>query len=187
MKKVHPNAAGIDIGAKKIYVAVGSEAVAVFATFTEDFYQARDYLLSKGIGTVAMEATGVYRVIVYELPESSGLDGWLVAGRQTQQVPGRKTDVKDCHRVAGRWIQQLHSFGLLNRCFVPDEQVKRLSTYQRIGEDHIRSSAMPINHMQKALTGMHIRLREVLSQIHGKSGMGMIKRYWKENAMLRSF
>ncbi|MDD7884710.1 IS110 family transposase [Flavivirga sp. 57AJ16] len=170
MKKLRANAAGIDIGSKKIFVAVGSGPVASFETFTESFHQAKDYLLSKGVETVAMEATGVYWVILYEILSGAGLEVWLVNGFQTKQVPGRKTDVKDC-----QWIQQLHSYGLLNRCFVPDEKVKQIRVYQRMREDHIRSASMHINHMQKALTEMNIRLKEVLSQIHGASGLAMIK------------
>ena len=170
MKKLRANAAGIDIGANKIYLGLESASVKSFETFTESFHQAKDYLLAKGIETVAMEATGVYWVILYEILEAAGLDVWLVDGRQTKQVPGRKTDVKDC-----QWIQQLHSYGLLNRCFVPDEQVKQIRVYQRMREDHIRSASMHVNHMQKALTQMNIRLKEVLSQIHGASGLAMIK------------
>ena len=170
MEKLRANASGIDIGAKKIFIAVDAEPVRSFETFTESFYQARDYLLSKGIETVAMEATGVYWIILYEILENAGLDVWLVDGRQTKQVPGRKTDVKDC-----QWIQQLHSYGLLNRCFVPEEQVKEIRSYQRIREDHIRTAAMHVNQMQKALTVMNIRLKEVLSQIHGASGLSIIK------------
>lgn len=170
MDKIRKNAAGIDIGAKKIFVAIENEPVKSFETFTEDLILSRDYLLSHGIETVAMEATGVYWVILYEILERVGLDVWLVDGRQTKQVPGRKTDVKDC-----QWIQQLHSYGLLNRCFVPDEQVKEIRVYQRIREDHIRSASMHVNHMQKALTEMNIRLKEVLSQIHGASGLAIIR------------
>jgi transposase len=170
MDKIRRNAAGIDIGAKKIFVAIENEPVRSFETFTEDLNQARDYLLSHGIETIAMEATGVYWIIIYEILERAGLDVWLVDGRQTKQVPGRKTDVKDC-----QWIQQLHSYGLLNRCFVPDEQVKEIRAYHRIREDHIRSAAMHVNHMQKSLTEMNIRLKEVLSQVHGASGLAIIE------------
>jgi len=170
MKRIRKNASGIDIGARNIFVSVGSESVQSFETFTESFYEARDYLLSKGVETVAMEATGVYWVILYEVLVQAGLDVWLVDGRQTRQVPGRKTDVKDC-----QWIQQLHSYGLLNRCFVPEEAVKEIRAYQRIREDHIRNASMHINHMQKALTEMNIRLKEVLSQIHGASGIAIIE------------
>lgn len=170
MEKIRKNASGIDIGSQKIFVSVESEPVRSFETFTESFHQAKDYLLSKGIETVAMEATGVYWVVLYEILEAAGLDVWLVDGRQTRQVPGRKTDVKDC-----QWIQELHSYGMLNRCFVPQRSVKEVRAYQRLREDHIRSASMHINHMQKALTEMNIRLKEVLSQIHGASGMAIIE------------
>jgi len=170
MKKIRENSAGIDIGAEKIFISVEDQQVVSFFTFTESFHEAKDYLLSHGVETVAMEATGVYWVVLYEILESAGLDVWLVDGRQTKQVPGRKTDVKDC-----QWIQELHAHGLLKRCFIPNEEVKKIRMYQRLREDHIRSSSMHINHMQKSLTQMNIRLKEVLSQLHGKSGLSMIE------------
>jgi transposase len=170
MEKIRKNAAGIDIGAKKVFVSIENMEVRSFFTFTEDFEKLRDYLFENNIETVAMEATGVYWNILYEILEEAGIEVWLVDGRQTKQVPGRKTDVKDC-----QWIQQLHSYGLLNRCFVADADIKELRAYQRLREDHIRSASMHINHMQKALTEMNIRLTEVLSQIHGVSGMAIIE------------
>jgi transposase len=170
MKKIRENAAGIDIGAMKVFVSIEDQEVKNFFTFTEDLEQLRDYLLKHKIKTVAMEATGVYWNILYEILDEAGIDVWLVDGRQTKQVPGRKTDVKDC-----QWIQQLHSYGLLNRCFVVESDIKELRSYQRLREDHIRSGAMHVNHMQKALTEMNIRLKEVLSQIHGTSGLAIIE------------
>lgn len=169
MKKIRENTAGIDIGAEKIFVSVGEE-VRNFDTFTSNLQEAVDYLLSHKTQTVAMEATGVYWVILYKMLEKAGIDVWLVNGQETRQVPGRKTDVKD-----SQWIEELHSYGLLTRCFVPDAQVEEIRTYQRIREDHIRSASMHINHMQKALTLMNIRLKEVLSQIHGASGLAIIR------------
>lgn len=170
MKRIRENAAGLDIGARKVFVSIEGKEVKCFFTFTEDFEKLRDYLLENTIETVAMEATGVYWNILYEMLEEAGIDVWLVDGSQTKQVPGRKTDVKDC-----QWIQQLHSYGLLNRCFVADSDIKELRSYQRLREDHIRSAAMHINHMQKALTEMNIRLAEVLNQIHGVSGLAIIE------------
>lgn len=170
MKKIRENVAGIDIGSKKIFISANGEEVVSFLTFTEDLYKAKDYLLEKKIETVAIEATGVYWIILYDILEEAGIDVWLVDGRQTKQVPGRKTDVKDC-----QWIQELHSYGLLNRCLVVDADIKELRSYLRLREDHIQSAAMHINHMQKALTQMNIRLKEVISQLHGASGMAIIK------------
>lgn len=170
MEKIRTNVAGIDVGAKKVFTSVEGQPVVSHRTFTEDFLLLRDYLLKHKVKTVAMEATGVYWVILYEILEEAGIDVWLVDGHQTKQVPGRKTDVKDC-----QWIQELHSFGLLNRCLVVGADIKELRSYLRLREDHIQSSAMHINHMQKALTLMNIRLKEVLSQIHGASGMAIIE------------
>jgi len=170
MQKLRANVAGIDIGAKKVFTAIEGQPVVSHFTFTEDFYVLRDYLLTHYIKTAAMEATGVYWVILYEVLTEAGIDVWLVDGKQTKQVPGRKTDVKDC-----QWIMELHSYGLLNRCLVVDADIKELRSYLRLREDHIQSSSMHINHMQKALTMMNIRLKEVLNQIHGASGLAIIE------------
>jgi transposase len=170
MEKIRMNAAGVDIGSGKVFVGLEGGEVRSYQTFTSDFKLLADFLVEKEVRTVAMEATGVYWVVLYDILVERGLDVWLVDGRQTRQVPGRKTDVKDCS-----WIQQLHSYGLLSRCFVADGSLKELRSYQRLREDHLRSSSMHINHMQKALTEMNIRLPEVLSQVHGKSGMAMIE------------
>ncbi|WP_343851202.1 IS110 family transposase [Algoriphagus jejuensis] len=169
MEKIHLHSAGIDIGSRSIYIGVEGKPVRSFGTFTSEFHQAVDYLRENGVLTVAMEATGSYWIILYDILRAAGFDVWLVDGRQTKQVPGRKTDVKDC-----QWINQLHSFGLLNRCYVAEGLVKELRGYQRLREDHIRSMSMYINHMQKALIEMNIRLPEVLSQIQGASGLAMI-------------
>lgn len=169
MKKILLNAAGIDIGARFIFIGLENGEVKSFETFTSGILQARDFLLSNNVTTVAMEATGVYWFVLYDILMDSGIDVWLVDGKQTKQVPGRKTDVKDC-----QWIQQLHAHGLLSKCFVPDVQIKELRAYNRLREDHIRTASMHINHMQKALTEMNIRLKEVLSQVHGASGLRLI-------------
>lgn len=170
MEKIRRNTAGIDIGAKKVFTAIEGHPVVSHFTFTEDFYKLRDYLLEHKVETVAMEATGVYWVILYEVLEEAGIDVWLVDGRQTKQVPGRKTDVKDC-----QWIQELHSYGLLNRCLVVNADIKELRGYIRLREDHINSATRHINQMQKSLTLMNIRLKEVISQLHGASGMAIIE------------
>lgn len=169
MKIIHEHAAGIDIGSRRIFISVQGQEVVSFDTFTRSFRDALDYLLSHGVESVAMEATGSYWFILYDILHAGGLDVWLVDGRQTKQVPGRKTDVKDC-----QWIQQLHSYGLLNRCFVAEGDQKEIRSYLRLREDLLRNAAMHVNHMQKALVEMNLRLPEVLSQIHGASGMAVI-------------
>ncbi len=170
MKKIRKDSCGIDIGAKEIFVAIEGKEVRSFFTFTSDILSCSDYLIENGIKSVAMEATGSYWFILYRILEERGLDVWLVDGRETKQVPGRKTDVKDC-----QWIQQLHSYGLLNRCFVLEEKMQELRSYERLRETHIESKSREILRMQKALLEMNLRIKEVLSQIHGSSGMKMIR------------
>src|SRR5205809_7644818 len=93
---VYENAAGIDIGAKDIFVSVGETEVVSFGTFTSDYYKCVEYLQQKGVQHVAMEATGVYWIALYAMLESCGLKVCLVNPKETKQVKGRKTDVKDC-------------------------------------------------------------------------------------------
>jgi transposase len=95
-----PHAAGIDIGAREIYVAVppGSRPrpVRAFATFTEDLHALRDWLKECGVTTVAMESTGVYWIPLFQILEAAGLEVCLVNARHCKNLPGRKTDVQDC-------------------------------------------------------------------------------------------
>ena len=166
---VHPRAAGIDIGSKNFYVDAGEPEIKIFTTFTEDCHAIRDYLNRLEITTVAMESTGVYWVILYAILEEAGIDVFLVNGRDVKNVPGRKSDVKDC-----QWLRQLHSYGLLRKSFIPNEATRKLRSFMRLRQDHIRAQATQVNLMQKALTQMNVRLTEVISDIMGASGSQMI-------------
>lgn len=167
---VHPFAAGIDIGSKNFYVDAGEENIRVFPTFTEDCNALRDYLLSQKITTVAMESTGVYWVILYSVLEEAGIEVYLVNGRDVKNLPGRKSDVKDC-----QWLRQLHSYGLLRKSFIPQSDIRVVRSYLRLRQDHIRAVATQVHLMQKALTQMNIRLTDVLSDITGASGLRMLE------------
>jgi len=170
LEVIYPNAAGIDIGSKFFYVDAGEENIRVFPTFTSDCIELKDYLLSMNVNTVAMESTGVYWVILYSVLEESGIDVFLVNGRDVKNLPGRKSDVKDC-----QWLRQLHSYGLLRKSFIPDSNIRTVRSYLRLRQDHIRASATQVNLMQKALTQMNIRLAEVINDITGISGLRIIE------------
>lgn len=117
-----------------------------------------------------MEATGINWFILHTMLEEADIDACLVDVREPRQIPGRKTDVKDC-----RWIQEFHCHGLLIRCFAATEKIKELRDYQRLREDHLRSGSMHVNHMQKAFIQMNLRLPEVISQIHRVSGLKIVQ------------
>lgn len=167
---IHPNAAGIDIGSRQFFVDAGEETIQIFGTFTTDCEALRDYLLRCRITTVAMESTGVYWVILYSVLEEAGIEVYLVNGRDVKNLPGRKSDVKDC-----QWLRQLHSCGLLRKSFIPDDGIRVLRSYLRLRQDHIRATATQTHLMQKALTQMNIRLAEVINDVTGVSGMRMIR------------
>lgn len=170
LSKIYPKSAGIDIGSEKVYVSVENDVVRNFRTFTASYRELSIYLKEKSITHVAMEATGIYWITLYDILENDGFDVTLVNPADSKNLPGRKTDVQDC-----QWIQQLFSYGLLRKSFVPEDIVRKLRVYTRMREDKLQMASSHIQHMQKALIQMNIRLPEVLSQTHGASGMAMIK------------
>jgi transposase len=176
LRTVHLNAAGIDVGAESHYVAVPEgrdpEAgdVRAFGAFTADLYALADWLTRCGIETVAMESTGVYWIPLFEVLSERGFEVKLVDPRQLKSVPGRKSDVLDC-----QWIQQLHTFGLLAAAFRPDDQVCVLRSFLRHRAMLVTYAAHHIQHMQKALEQMNLKLAHVVSDITGVTGMAIIR------------
>ena len=169
LAKLRQKAAGIDLGARKVFVSVEGEEVRSFETFTDQMLALCRYLQEHQIETVAMEATGVYWIVLYDLLEAAGIEVYVVNAAHVKHVPGRKSDVLDC-----QWIRQLHSCGLLRPSFVPPEAIRALRTYRRVREDHIQMSADHVRHMQKALDLMNVKLHAVISQIQGVSGLRII-------------
>lgn len=170
LTKINQKAAGIDIGAEQIFISVAGQEVQSFDTFTLGYAKAIEYLKRYSIETVAMEATGIYWVSLYEMIEQAGIKVYLVNGAHVKNVPGRKSDVKDC-----QWIQQLHSYGLLRASFIPSDAIRELRGYIRQRETHIEMSSRQINLMHKALDLMNIKLQYVISQLQGASGMRIIR------------
>jgi transposase len=174
LEQINLNAAGMDIGAEEIFVAVpkgrDEESVRSFPTFTADLNRVADWLEACGIETVAMESTGVYWIPLYEILEERGFDVNLVNARHVKNVSGRKSDVLDC-----QWIQQLHTYGLLQPSFRPPEQICAIRSLVRHRDMLIRYRSAHIQHMQKALHLMNIQLTNVLSDITGVTGMKIIR------------
>jgi transposase len=166
LQKINPHCAGIDIGAETNFIGIEEADVVSFGTFTDEYLKAIAYLKEHHITCVAMEATGVYWVTFFEMLETAGITVTLVNGKHVKHVPGRKSDVADC-----QWLQQLHSFGLLRPCFIPDDITRQLRTYTRLRTDHLSMASSHILHMHKALTLMNIKVQNVIAQLHGVSGM----------------
>ena len=167
------NAAGIDIGAREIFVAVppdrDEEPVRVFSTFTEDLEKMAQWLVGCGITTVAMESTGVYWIPVYDVVEQHGVKACLVDARGMKNVPGRRTDWHEC-----QWIQFLHSVGLLRAAFRPDGDVCAVRSMMRHRTELVEMTSQHIQHMHKALTQMNVQLHHVISDLTGLTGLAIM-------------
>ena len=148
---LHPDAAGIDVGPNNTWWRCRRIATRVRYELSKlsppELHELAQWLKRCAIRTVALESTGIYWIALYEVLEQHGFEVRVVNARQVKHVPGRsKTDVLDC-----QWIQKLHSFGLLNGSFRPDQQIRKHRTYQRLQDNLVVNSAQAIHHMQKAL------------------------------------
>ena len=174
LSQLNLNAAGIDVGATSHYVAVpadrAEQPVQEFEAFTADLYRLADWLTECGVETVVMESTGVYWIPLFGVLEERGFQVMLVDPRRIKNVPGRKTDVLDC-----QWLQQLHTYGLLSGAFRPDGDIRRLRSYLRQRVMLVQYASHHIQHMQKALTQMNVKLHHVISNITGKTGMEIME------------
>jgi len=172
-KLVHLNAAGIDISSKEHVVAVpedrAKESVKTFQGFTRDLHQLADWLLACKIDTIAMESTGVYWYDLYTILLDYGFEVYLVNAYHVKNVPGRKSDVSDA-----RWLQELHTFGLLRSSFQPDNLTRSLRNYVRQRKNIIQGLTKQTQRMQKALEQMNIKLNNVIRDLNGKTGTAII-------------
>jgi transposase len=171
---LNPHAAGIDIGARQIHVAVppGSCArtVRTFETFTEDLHALCTWLKECGVTTVAMESTGVYWIPLFQILERASLQVCLVNARHCKNLPGRKTDVQDC-----QWLQYLHSVGLLRGSFRPEDQVCVVRSILRNRDSLVHGASRCVSLMHKSLTQMNVQLQHVISDITGVTGLAIIE------------
>jgi transposase len=173
----HPHAAGIDIGSRSHWVCVGfttdaaSCLIREFPAHTDGLKAIAAFLHEHQVSSVAMESTGIYWIALYELLESEGFEVLLVDPSYTHQLRGRpKTDRRDC-----QWIYRLHSVGLLAPAFRPDEKTCQLRAYLRQRATLIRYASQHVQHMQKALEQMNLKLTEILSDITGVTGRAIIR------------
>jgi transposase len=170
---LEPNAAGVDIGAEEIYVAVPPDRdenpVRSFGSFTRDLYELTDWLKKCRVQSVAMESTSVYWIPLYQILEERGFTVFLVNAQHVRNVPGRKSDVSDC-----QWIQYLHSVGLLKASFRPPAEICAIRSLWRHRESLVQMASQHTMHMQKALSQMNVQIHHVLSEVTGVSGLAML-------------
>jgi len=171
MEMVNPNAAGIDVGSRSHFAAIGQgdNDIREFGVYNEDLNTLTQWLLDNQIKTVAMESTGTYWQSLYATLQAAGLEVVLCNGKFTKNIKGKKTDVKDA-----KWIQKLHTIGLLSGSFLPDEATEQLRTFCRHRTNLLEQSADTTRKMQKYLRLLNLRLDVVVKDITGLTGLSII-------------
>lgn len=172
MEVVNPHAAGIDVGSRSHWVAVGQleQDVREFGVFNQDLFAMADWLKERYVKTVAMESTGTYWQNLYAVLIAKGFHVILCNGKFTKNIKGKKSDVMDC-----QWIQKLHTLGLLSSSFLPDGQTEQLRTYCRHRANLLHSAASASKKMQKYLRLLNLRLDVVVKDICGLTGLNIIR------------
>lgn len=171
MSIVNPNAAGIDVGSRSHFVAIGQhiDQVNEFGVYAEDLKALAKWLRSKDVKTVAMESTGMYWQNLFVELINSGFEVILTSGKFTKNINRKKTDVLDC-----QWIQKMHTLGLLPSSFLPDETTEKLRTLTRHRANMISQKADTTHKMQKFLRWLNFRLDVVVRDVTGLTGMKII-------------
>ncbi len=177
METIYPCCAGLDIHKATVVACVRRidpagrvhETVRTFGTMTAELLALADWLAEAGVTHVAMESTGVFWKPVFNLLEGR-FEVLLVNPRHIKQVPGRKTDVKDC-----QWIAQLLQHGLLRGSFIPPKPIRELRDLTRQRSQLVAEKAAVANRIQKVLEDANIKLAAVATDVLGVSGRAMIR------------
>jgi transposase len=169
---VNPLCGGIDVGSREHWVCVGQNDatdIRKFGVFTSDHVLIVEFLKERNIQSVAMEATGSFGKTLFSALQAAGFEV-ILSTSKTIKNPSGKTDKKDC-----KWIQKLHTLGMLNAAFIPSEGVEELRYYHRHRENLIMHCAQYSNRMQKCLQYLNLRLENVIRDVTGVSGLKIIK------------
>jgi transposase len=172
MECVIERCCGLDVHKKTVAACVrvrGAQHVRTFGTTTAELLALRDWLQAHGVTHVAMESTGVYWKPIFYVLEDIATCVLANAG-QIAQVPGRKTDVKDCV-----WIAQLLEHGLIRGSFVPPAPIRELRDLTRYRKSLIQERTRAANRLHKVLEDAGIKLASVATDILGVSGRAMLE------------
>ena len=173
LKVTHPDTAGIDVGKELMQVSVPEDRCEQsnrsFGTFTHNLNEIVDWLSECGIRRVVMESTGIYWVPLFLMLQEAGMDAILVNAKDVKNLAGRKTDVSDAD-----WLRFLGSCNLVKSCFQIAAVSRRLREFQRLREGKVKDMARELQHMQKAMEKMNLKLDSVIREVAGKSGMAIM-------------
>jgi transposase len=171
MQIINPNAAGIDVGSRSHFAAIGqnSDDVKEFGVYNEDHQALIAWFTENGVKTIAMESTGTYWQSLFAALQNADFQVILCNGKFTKNIKGKKSDVQDC-----QWIQKLHTIGLLSGSFLPDDATEHLRTFCRHRANLLDQAADTARKMQKYLRLLNLRLDVVVNDVTGLTGLTII-------------
>lgn len=171
---INQNTAAIDVGSMLMMVsytdAQGCQCLIETDGFTQSINELAKTLKEACVTHVAMEATGVYWMALYEVLEQHGLTVTLINPRHFKNVTAQKTDVKDC-----QWLHQLHAHGLLRASHIAPEIYRELKSYLHERNVLQQQKSDTLNRIHRLLTLMNIKVQHLLSDIEGVSAMKLLR------------
>ena len=171
---INPCSAAIDVGSMMMMVSYsdrdGNQNLLEIDAFTSSLENLAATLQKEGITHIAMEATGVYWVAIFEILEQHGFKITLVNAKHFKNVDAQKTDVKDC-----QWLHQLHANGLLRASHIAKEVYRELKSYLHQRNILQNQKSDTLNRIHKLLTQMNIKVQHLISDIEGTSGMKLLR------------
>lgn len=178
MDVINERCAGFDVHKKVVSVCLRrmsgikvQKVVRTYRTTTRDLSILVGWLTDEGVTHVAMESTGVYWKPIFNILEEAGrFTVFLCNAQHVKQVPGRKTDVKDCE-----WLAQLLQHGLLKGSFIPPQPVRELRDLTRLRIKLIDQRSATLNRIHKVLEDANVKLGSVATDVWGASGRNMIR------------
>ena len=147
-----------------------------FGTMPADLAALRQWLREVGCTAVAMESSGVYWIPVYAALEAD-IELFVANPLRIKQIPGRKSDVKDCE-----WLARLLRQGNMPKSFVPPEPIRRLRELVRFRRKMVQRAASQRNRVIKELELAGVKLASVASDVFGASGRAMLRALVKGSA-----
>jgi transposase len=177
MENIFLRCAGLDVHKASVEACVRrmepsgrlQEQTRHWGTMTRDILMLAVWMAAQGVTHVAMESTGVYWKPIYNILEGR-FTVLLVNARHLKQVPGRKSDIRDC-----QWIAQLLQHGLLKGSFVPPRPQRELRDLTRHRTQLVEEKTRTTNRIEKVLEDANIKLGSVASEVMGVSGRTMIQ------------
>lgn len=177
MEAIIERCCGIDVHKKTVTACLMTvnadkkpcKTIKTFSTVTQDLLACRDWLIAEGCTHVVVESTGVYWKPLFNVLEDA-IEVILANARHIKNVPGRKTDVKDCE-----WLAELLRHGLIKSSFIPPKPIRQLRDLTRYRQKLVQQRSSEINRLQKFLEDANIKLSSVVSDINGVSAQAMIQ------------